>query len=75
MVEKILQNIEEQEAEKLLRTLHAVAELSPQTIAEFYRILETEKKKAEKKKNSGIFHHVKKEITKIKFDLASYIYF
>lgn len=75
MIEKILQNIEEQEAEKLLRALHSIAELSPQSIAELYRILETEKKKTEKKKKSGIFHHVKKEITKIKFDLASYIYF
>lgn len=75
MVEKILQNIEAREAEKFLQALHSLAQLSPQGIAEIYRILENEKKKTEKKKSSGIFQHVKKEITKIKIDLASYIYF
>lgn len=75
MIEHILKNIEEREAEMFLSALHAVALLSPQALKEFYCIMEKEKQKSQKKSESGIFHRMKAELTKIKFDFASYIYF
>ena len=75
MVEHILKNIEAREAESFLSALHALSVLSPQALKEFCYIIEKAKHESEKKSESGIFHRIKKRITVVKFDLASYIYF
>jgi hypothetical protein len=75
MVEHILKNIETREAESFLSALHALSVLSPQALKEFCYIIEKAKRESEKKSESGIFHRIKKRITRVKFDLASYIYF
>lgn len=75
MTEHIFKNIEAGEAENFLSALHALSVLSPQALKEFCYIIENAKHESEKKSESGIFHRMKKKITEIKFDLASYIYF
>lgn len=75
MVEHILKNIETREAECFLSALHALSVLSPQALKEFYYIIEKAKEENKKKNESGIFHRIKKRITEVKMDLASYIYF
>ena len=75
MTEHILKHIEVKESESFLSALHALSVLSPQALKEFYYIIDKAKAESEKKSESGIFHRMKKRITKVKFDLASYIYF
>ena len=75
MVNHIFKNIEAREAESFLSALHALSALSPQALKEFCYIIEKSKSESEKKSESGIFHRMKKRITDVKFDLASYIYF
>jgi hypothetical protein len=75
MTEHILKNIEAREAESFLSALHALSVLSPQALKEFCFIIEKAKQENQKKSASGMFHRMKKRITEVKFDLASYIYF
>ena len=75
MVEHILKNIETREAESFLSALHAISVLSPQALKELCYIVESAKCESERKGEGGIFHRMKKRITVIKFDFASYIYF
>ena len=75
MIEHIFKNIEVREAESFLSALHSLSVLSPQALKEFCYIIEKAKQESEKKSESGLFHRMKKRLTEIKFDLASYIYF
>jgi hypothetical protein len=75
MTEHILENIEAREAESFLSALHALSVLSPQALKEFCYIIEKAKEENKKKNESGIFHRMKKRITEVKMNLASYIYF
>lgn len=75
MINHILKNVEAREAEDFLSALHALSVLSPQAMKEFCYIIEKAHHESKKKSESGIFHRMKKSITKVKFDLASYIYF
>lgn len=75
MIEHIFKNIEAREAELFLSALHALSVLSPQALKEIYYIIEKEKQKSEKKNESGLFQRMKKGITEVKCELASYIYF
>ena len=75
MTEHILNHIEVRESESFLSALHALSVLSPQALKEFCYIIDKAKCESEKKSEAGMFHRMKKRITVIKFDLASYIYF
>lgn len=75
MTEHILKHIDTKESENFLSALHALSVLSPQALKEFCFIVENAKRESERKGESGIFHRMKKRMSVIKFDFASYIYF